>query len=208
MNHMVRKVSAVILAMLLAALMIAPAVLAEDQAAETAPQTEQAPESEQKIDAQAEETAAEEPQPAEAASEEAAPEEAAAEEAVAEEEVVPEEPQVEEEQLVEEPEAAVTDEPELVEIQDEQIPLAGGAQPNVSIRANRDLNALRVGDKLVLTAELTGFDGMETTIRWQAKKNGEWTDLKGENGAKLTITITEDNANWAYRVAVDVQPAA
>jgi len=57
----------------------------------------------------------------------------------------------------------------------------------------------------VLTAELAGFDGMRTSIRWQAKKNGEWTDLKGEHGIRLTITMTPDNAEWAYRVAVDAE---
>jgi hypothetical protein len=105
-----------------------------------------------------------------------------------------------------EPEGTNEPEPELVEIPDEQVPLAGGPEPSISIRANRDINALHIGDSLVLTSEVTGFSGMEYTIRWQARVDGQWKDLESEHSTKLVIEITGDNADWAYRAAVDTQP--
>jgi outer membrane biosynthesis protein TonB len=95
---------------------------------------------------------------------------------------------------------------ELVEIQDEQVPLAGGPAPTVTVRANHDLTGLSIGDTLTLTCELAGFSGLDYSIRWQALVNGQWKDLPNENAPKLIIKITGDNANWSYRAAVDAQP--
>lgn len=92
-------------------------------------------------------------------------------------------------------------------IEDEPVPLAGDLAPSVAIRANRDISNLRIGDELVLTAELHGFQGLECAIRWQACKDGQWQDLKGQDSTRLTIRITEENASWAYRVVVDAAPA-
>lgn len=97
------------------------------------------------------------------------------------------------------------DQTELVDNPDAQVPLAGG-EPRVSVRANRDIRALAIGDSLVLTCELSGFGGLEYAIRWQACVNGQWMDLPGENSDTLVIQITSENADWAYRAAVDAQP--
>ncbi len=95
---------------------------------------------------------------------------------------------------------------EIEIIEDELVPLAGGPAPSVVIRANRDIKTLRVGDELVLTAELNGFQGLEYAIRWQACEDGQWRDIKGQDSTRMIIRITEDNASWAYRVAVDAAP--
>lgn len=164
------------MATLLFVLITAPVVMAEDQSpVEIQPQIEQ----------KAEETAEPATDPADAV------------------EPQPEEPQTAELEATSEPEAETTAEPELVVIPEEQIPLAGGAEPSVTISTNDNIGSLNIGDRLVLTAELTGFNGMDTSIRWQALQNGQWKDLKGENSTKLVVKITEDNADWAYRVAVD-----
>lgn len=109
-----------------------------------------------------------------------------------------------------EPEATgepeTSDETVLVEIPDEQVPLAGGQEPSVSIRANRDIGSLAIGDSLMLTCELNGFGGLEYAIRWQACVNGEWRNLSGEYSETLIIKVTSENADWAYRAAVDAQP--
>jgi hypothetical protein len=119
------------------------------------------------------------------------------------------------EQLVSQPEAEATIGPEMeataepelfVEIPDEQVPLAGGQEPSVTVLYNRDINALQIGDNLVLTSELAGFSGMEYSIRWQARVDGQWKDIEGEHSTKLIIKITGDNADWSYRAAVDAQP--
>lgn len=96
---------------------------------------------------------------------------------------------------------------EIEVIEEDPVPLAGGLAPSVVIRANRDIGNLRIGDELVLTAELNGFQGLKCAIRWQARKDGQWQDLKGQDSTRLTIRITEENASWAYRVAVDATPA-
>ena len=95
---------------------------------------------------------------------------------------------------------------EIEIIEDELVPLAGNPTPSVVIRANRDIKTLRVGDELVLTAELNGFQGLEYAIRWQAYEEGQWRDIKGQDSTRMIIRITEDNASWAYRVAVDAAP--
>lgn len=103
-----------------------------------------------------------------------------------------------------EPETA--DETILVEIPDEQVPLAVGQEPSVNVRANRDIGSLAIGDSLMLTCELNGFGDLRYAIRWQACVNGEWRDLSGENSETLIIKVTSENADWAYRAAVDAQP--
>jgi hypothetical protein len=47
---------------------------------------------------------------------------------------------------------------------------------------------------------------MDSAIRWQALVNGQWKDIPDEHSIKLVIKINSDNANWAYRAAVDAQP--
>ena len=122
------------------------------------------------------------------------------------------EPEAVEPQTEASAEPVATDEPEttdeviLVDIPDEQVPLAGGPEPSVTVWANRDISALGLGDTLELTCELSGFGGLEYAIRWQACVNGEWKDLPGENSDTLNIRITRENADWAYRAAVDAQP--
>ncbi len=109
-----------------------------------------------------------------------------------------------------EPEAAgeteTADDTILVEIPDQQVPLAGGQEPSVNVRTNRDIGSLAIGDSLMLTCELNGFGGLQYAIRWQACVNGEWRDLSGENSDTLIIKVTSENADWAYRAAVDAQP--
>jgi hypothetical protein len=91
---------------------------------------------------------------------------------------------------------------------EEKIPLAWGAEPTVAVCTGNDLGKLCIGDTLVLTAELNGFDGMKYSLQWQARDHGKWKDLDGENATSLKILITEDNADWAYRAAVDTQPVS
>ncbi len=132
MDHMVRKILAAAMVALLAATAMAPAVSAEGQAVDAAPQAEQADEPAQTIGSEAGEPALKEQAP-----------EAAADAEQVEEPVLTE--QAGEAQSAE-AEALAADELELVVIEDERIPLAGGAQPSISIRANRALSALSVGD--------------------------------------------------------------
>ena len=178
MHRKVRKILASSLIVLLALPMTFHAAVAEEQTPQPIVQVKEAP---------AEPDATPATQPSEAPKPEAQAASAAPE-------------------ATEAPEA--TSGAELVEIQDGQVPLAGGpaVTPTVTIRANRDLTGLSIGDALTLTCELAGFSGLNPSIHWQALVNGQWKDLPNENAAKLVIRITADNADWSYRAAVDAQP--
>jgi len=139
--------------------------------------------------------------PAEEVAQEAAPEvpaEEAAQEAAPE--VPAEEPGVAEEEAVE-------DEPEVIEILDEEVPLYGGAQPRVEIETNCDVASMELGDTLVMTAELIGFDGIDYSLNWQVSDGGEWEDVKDATEKELTVVITEENADCSWRLAVIVPEA-
>lgn len=145
----------------------------------------------------------------EGALEEAQPAESAPEEPVQEEaEVVSEQVEAAETAAEAESDAEPAPEQELIDIPETPVPLAGGPEPSVTVRAGCDIDNLQIGDELVLIAELNGFDGMEPSIRWQAREDGQWKDLQGETGTRLTIEVTRDNAGFAYRAAVDVRAVA
>lgn len=64
--------------------------------------------------------------------------------------------------------------------------------------------ALEVGDKIVLTAVLHGYEGLEYEIQWQVadSSNGEWKDIAGENDTTYTIELDADNYSCFYRATV------
>ncbi len=65
--------------------------------------------------------------------------------------------------------------------------------------------APEMGDQIILHAQLSGYDGLEYTIRWQFKKSAQdaWQDM-GVQGETCTITLTQENLDWLFRVAVDI----
>lgn len=93
------------------------------------------------------------------------------------------------------------------EVTAEKVPLASGIQPTVTIQASTDLKKLRIDDKLLLKAELSGFDGSNYSLQWQTRIRGEWKDLDGATSDEFKIAITKENADWAYRVVAVTQPA-
>lgn len=61
------------------------------------------------------------------------------------------------------------------------------------------------GDLITLHAELSGYEGLKYIIRWEVKKSADdlWQDL-GDDGETYTLTLTEENLDWLFRVAVDI----
>lgn len=81
------------------------------------------------------------------------------------------------------------------------------ALPERSIRilAKREGDGeIAFGDKIVLTAELTGYEGLEYKIQWQSAKSssGDWSDIAGANGTTYTIELSESNYTDFYRATV------
>ncbi len=68
-----------------------------------------------------------------------------------------------------------------------------------------DKTAPEIGDQIVIHAKLSGYEGLEYTIRWQFKKTAEdpWQDM-GIQGETCTLTLTKENLDWLFRVAVDI----
>ncbi len=61
---------------------------------------------------------------------------------------------------------------------------------------------IALGDKVTLKATVKGVKNVEHEIKWQVKVDGEWKDIEGETHAAYSFTVTEDNANCEWRVAV------
>lgn len=57
-----------------------------------------------------------------------------------------------------------------------------------------------IGDKITLTAELTGFDGRIYTLQWQYKTNGgDWIDIPEANEINYTYYLDEINTHYTWR---------
>ncbi len=61
-----------------------------------------------------------------------------------------------------------------------------------------------LGDTVMMSAEITGLDGMAYTIQWQYLTGGVWHDLSGANGNTCQFTLTMDSATYAWRVVLTV----
>lgn len=135
-----------------------------------------------------------------------APEEEPAMEAQPEEQPVEEQPAEEqpaEEQPVEEPAPAQEEDPGVLvgEFIDQHF-----ADRVVSIYADLGgKEAPGLGDLVVFTARLKGYEGLQYSLRWQmSRDNLHFEDLTGQNGSVLPLVLDEDNCNWFLRVAVDI----
>ena len=65
----------------------------------------------------------------------------------------------------------------------------------------------RVGDRITLTAELTGFEDKEYTLRWQYSTDLEnWTYVPDAHDITYTYTLNETTTNYTWRaVAEDIR---
>ena len=65
----------------------------------------------------------------------------------------------------------------------------------------------RVGDRITLTAELTGFENKEYTLRWQYSTDlKNWTYVPNANDITYTYTLDETTTNYTWRaVAEDIR---
>lgn len=126
------------------------------------------------------------------------PETTAAPEATA----VPEETVTPEATVAPEDTAAPTEEiaPEALPTEESAIDLS-----NVSITV-KCLNgsSAKLGDTITLSAEVSGLDGVAYTMQWQYLVGGEWHDQSGANSSTCQFTLTEENAGYAWRLALTI----
>ena len=57
-------------------------------------------------------------------------------------------------------------------------------------------------DKVVLTGELIGFEGMEILLQWQVDKGDGFENVEGATDITLSVDATEENEEWDWRLAV------
>lgn len=61
-----------------------------------------------------------------------------------------------------------------------------------------------VDDTAFFTSELEGFEDEEVVYQWQVDDGNGWKDIDGASGDTYKITLTDENAGYAYRLFVDV----
>ena len=88
-------------------------------------------------------------------------------------------------------------EPEIPEI-----PEIDFSTLSVAISAESDV--VELGDDMVLTAILTGFEDLNYTLQWQfSADNANWADVDGATGSTLRVQMNEENRDYFWRVSVD-----
>lgn len=105
-----------------------------------------------------------------------------------------------------EPETEVETE-EFVEIEDEETPLGLFDQQtpftgSVKLERKGEGN-LYFGDEVTLTANVQNANKLYE-IRWEVNRQNEegWTTISGENGTDYDFVLTQENANFEYRVVL------
>lgn len=156
----------------------------------------------------AEETPAEELPTEELPAEETPAEELPTEELPAEEtpaEEIPDDGLIVEEGLIADntPEPAADPGTQIAEIIDAEY--AGRV---VRIYANWDQSKeyLELGDSMVFTAVLEGYDGLTYQLQWQTSPTGDgsWSDISGATGLSYTLVLSEQNYDDFFRAVVNV----
>lgn len=108
-------------------------------------------------------------------------------------------------EITAEPEATavpeITAEPEAtVEPEATEEPVARSI--SIKVKAPSELH---YGDKITLTATLTGYENVNYTVQWQYSYNGnDWNDMKNANELTYTFKVNEETANTMWRLVVTV----
>ena len=83
-----------------------------------------------------------------------------------------------------------------------EIPEIDFSTLSVAISAESDV--VDLGDDMVLTATLTGFEDLNYTLQWQfSADNANWANVDGATGSTLRVQMNEENRDYFWRVSVD-----
>ena len=71
---------------------------------------------------------------------------------------------------------------------------------------DRSKEYLEIGDKMVFTVELIGYDGLSYQIQWQTSTtgSGDWIDIAGATGQSYTLVLSQQNYDDYFRAIVNV----
>ena len=118
-----------------------------------------------------------------------------------------------EEVATEETTEEVATEATVEEVAEEEIPedaqlvsvIEETVERSVSIYASYSGNTVSYGDTIKLYAVLKGYENVSYEMQWQVSSdNSSWQNISGANGSSYSLTVTEDNADNYYRIAVTV----
>jgi hypothetical protein len=59
-----------------------------------------------------------------------------------------------------------------------------------------------IGSQIMLTAVLTGYDGLNPSYQWQYSDGGDWIDIDGETSSVYLLSVTKENSTYSWRVSV------
>lgn len=83
-----------------------------------------------------------------------------------------------------------------------EIPEIDFSTLQVAISAESDV--VELGDDMVLTAILTGFEDLNYTLQWQfSADNANWANVDGATDFTLRVQMNEENRDYFWRVSVD-----
>ena len=197
MKKMLKKMGLVVLMMALTGNVVVAAI-AEEETPAPAPVVVEAPAPVEQAPAPAAEEKASEPTPAPAP-------EAPAPEAPAPEAPAPEAPAADTStEPTEAPAAEATEAPAeepTAEPTAEPTPFAFTGTVTVKLDNDGDIF---LGDKVTLRAEVRDANA-DYEIRWEYSKGGDdWKTISGETSKTYSFTVTEENAEYAYRAVLVV----
>ncbi len=75
---------------------------------------------------------------------------------------------------------------------------------SVQVNVTWDGDDLTMGTLVHLHAELTGYDGLNTSVFWEVDQGWGWK-LYAENTEGVTFALDEENSYWQWRAGVTVQ---
>lgn len=74
----------------------------------------------------------------------------------------------------------------------------------LSVAISAESDVVELGDDMVLTAILTGFEDLNYTLQWQfSTDNANWANVDGATGSTLRVQMNEENRDYFWRVSVD-----
>lgn len=74
---------------------------------------------------------------------------------------------------------------------------------SLSLIASTPASELKMGDEVLLTAVLNGYEGAQVQIDWERMVDGEWQSI-GQSGRTLLIKVDEQTAQSSWRFTVTV----
>ena len=91
--------------------------------------------------------------------------------------------------------------PEEVETEEAAEEAKNGAAPkSVAIFASE--TEVNVGDTVVLSSVLEGFDGLDVSYTWKVDRGSGFEPIAGANGSSYSFEVTEENIAWGYTLTV------